>query len=202
MDESGSQHQAFRPEGATGGTYSGRADALRAIAPNLLAVAREIEADEATSGSLILSGAKQPRRGVVDKAALLERAGQSYINRRNRRRFFPAELFGEPAWDLLLDLFRARLEDRMITVTSACLGADVPVSTALRWIGVLEAQGLVERSRNISDSRSTWVRLTDHATKAMAAYTESCLIRSRRADRLVEESLLALLPEESDPAGD
>ncbi len=202
MDESGSQHQAFRPEGATGGTYSGRADALRAIAANLLAVAREIEADEATSGSLILSGAKQPRRGVVDKAALLERAGQSYINRRNRRRFFPAELFGEPAWDLLLDLFRARLEDRMITVTSACLGADVPVSTALRWIGVLEAQGLVERSRNISDSRSTWVRLTDHATKAMAAYTESCLIRSRRADRLVEESLLALLPEESDPAGD
>lgn len=202
MDQSGSQHQAFRPDGAAVGTYPGRAQTLRAIAANLLAVARELEAEEATRSSLILTEAKPSRRGAVDKAALLERAGQSYVNRRNRRRFFPAELFGEPAWDLLLDLFRARLEDRMITVTSACLGADVPVSTALRWIGVLEAQGLVERSRNVSDSRSTWVRLTDRATKAMAAYTESCLIRSRRADRLVEESLLALLPEESDPAKD
>ena len=36
------------------------------------------------------------------------------------------------------------------------------------------------------------------AAKAMAAYIESCMIRSRRADRLAEESLLSLLPTASD----
>lgn len=180
------------------GMVGNRAQALRTMAANLLSLARELEDEEAAGGPLILNEVPAQRRAVLDKAMLLERAGQDYANRRNRRRFFPAELFGEPAWDLLLDLFKARLEDRMITVTSACLGADVPVSTALRWIGVLEGQGLVERSRNISDSRSSWVRLTDDATKAMAAYIESCMIRSRRADRLAEESLLSLLPTASD----
>ncbi len=79
----------------------------------------------------------------------------------------------------------------MITVTSACIAADVPLSTALRWIGVLEQQGLVERSRNVSDHRSTLVRLTDSAARSMLEYTEGCLIRSRRAERLADETLFA-----------
>lgn len=179
------------------GTITEQSRKLRSLASDLLVMAREIEAGT-TRSSPPMSGERiRPAREMTDKAALLERAAQKYVNRRLRHRFFPAELFGESAWDLLLDLFQARLEDKMITVTSACIAADVPVSTALRWIGLLEQHGLVERSRNVSDQRSTWVRLTDRAAAAMIEYTDSCLTRSRRADRLADEHRFARMESEA-----
>lgn len=173
-----------------------RSREMRLMAANLLAMARQLEDEQlAASEPLMFREARIAPRGIADKAALLERIGLAYANRRQRQRFFPSELFGEPAWDLLLDLFKARLESKMITVTSACIAADVPLSTALRWIGVLEQQGLVERQRNVSDHRSTWVRLTDSAAAAMIRYTEGCIARARRVDRLAEEHLIAGLDE-------
>ncbi len=171
-----------------------RAEALRSMASNLLAVAQEIDAESSIAARPALDeGLCAQSRLIIDQRMLLDRTAQDYGNRRARRRFFPAELFGEPAWDLLLDLFQARLEGKMISVTSACIGADVPLSTALRWIGVLEAEGLVERNRNLTDHRSTWVGLTDRAVVAMTEYTEGCLIRARRAGRLAEEGAITAI---------
>jgi predicted transcriptional regulator len=159
-------------------------------------MARQLEAEAAPAPSLAQPGPARSGK-LTDKAALLERTSQDYINRRQRRRYFSAELFGEPAWDLLLDLFQVRLEDKMITVTSACIAADVPLTTALRWLGMLEQQGLVERSRNVSDHRSIWVRLTDNGMAAMIQYTEGCMTRARRAERLAEQANLIALHNEA-----
>ncbi len=168
-----------------------RARTLRSLAGSLLAVAGQIdrESSPAAAGGQREEPAVQ-QRPFIDKQALLDRTLLDYSNRRQRSRFFPEDLFAEPAWDLLLDLFLARLEGKMITVTSACIAADVPVSTALRWISVLEAQGLVKRSRNVGDQRSTWVRLTDRAANAMIEYTRDCMTRSRRIERLADESAI------------
>ena len=168
-----------------------RARTLRSLASSLLAVASAIDRENppAPARSPRDDPAVQQRR-FIDKQALLDRTLLDYNNRRQRSRFFPEDLFGEPAWDLLLDLFVARLEGKMITVTSACIAADVPVSTALRWISVLEAHGLVKRSRNVGDQRSTWVRLTDTAANAMIEYTQDCMVRSRRIERLADESAI------------
>lgn len=186
------------PHGPGGQTAPERVRTLRAMATSLLAMARELEGESSQAGTGPAEAAlPRPGAELPDRAALLDRTAQDYANRRQRRRHFTAELFGEPAWDLLLDLFRARLEGKMITVTSACIAADVPLSTALRWLGVLEGEGLVERSRNVSDQRSTWVRLTDTGASAMIEYTQGCLARSRRAERLAGEGLLALLPDEA-----
>lgn len=170
-----------------------RARTLRSLASSLLAVAGEI--DRETPSAALRAARMEPfvqPRSLADKQTLLACTAQDYGNRRQRSRFFSADLFGEPAWDLLLDLFIARLEGKMITVTSACIAADVPVSTALRWIGVLEAQGLVERSRNAGDQRSIWVRLTDSAANAMVEYTQDCLVRSSRFERLADERAIGL----------
>lgn len=65
-----------------------------------------------------------------------------------------------PAWDIMLDLFAAHADNRAISVSSACIGAACPPTTALRWIGVLEQQGLVARTNDATDARRTFLTLT------------------------------------------
>src|SRR3954449_7806519 len=54
--------------------------------------------------------------------------------RRARGRYFPEELFAEPAWDMLLDLLRRELTGRRLSASDLCLAAGVPGTMALRWI--------------------------------------------------------------------
>ena len=39
------------------------------------------------------------------------------------------ELFGEPAWDILLDLYIANVENKPVSVSSACIGSAAPPTT-------------------------------------------------------------------------
>lgn len=98
-------------------------------------------------------------------------ARELYAARRRRHRFLPQDLFGEPTWDILLDLYVAAAEGRRVPTTSACIGAHVPPTTALRWLRIMEARGLVERENDGRDGRRTFVRLTDDGLRAL----EPCL---------------------------
>jgi hypothetical protein len=51
--------------------------------------------------------------------------------RRLRERLLPAGLFADPAWDMLLDLYAAEIEEQPVSVTSACIAAAAPATTAL-----------------------------------------------------------------------
>ncbi|MFN4136646.1 MAG: winged helix DNA-binding protein [Novosphingobium sp.] len=92
-----------------------------------------------------------------------------YACRRRRHKFLPADLFGEPTWDILLDLYIAEREERRVPTTSACIGAHVPPTTALRWLRILEARGLIEREDDGRDGRRTFVRLTQNGLTAVDA---------------------------------
>lgn len=96
-------------------------------------------------------------------------AREIYAERRRRHKFLPADLFGEPTWDILLDLYIAAREERRVPTTSACIGAHVPPTTALRWLRILEARGLIEREDDGRDGRRTFVRLTWRGLAAMDA---------------------------------
>lgn len=96
-------------------------------------------------------------------------AREIYAERRRRHRFLPADLFGEPTWDILIDLYIAYREDRRVPTTSSCIGAHVPPTTALRWLRILEARDLVEREDDGRDGRRTFVRLTPQGLTAMDA---------------------------------
>ena len=108
--------------------------------------------------------------------SLAELARRLYALRRRRTRHLPQELFGEPAWDILLDLFIAAEEGRLIPVTSACIAADVPGTTALRWLTLLESRGLIERRPDPRDGRRCHVALTVAGYTVMA----SCLAQEAR----------------------
>jgi hypothetical protein len=90
--------------------------------------------------------------------------------RRTRDRFFRPDIFGEPAWDMLLDLAASAAEGRAVAVSSLCIAAAVPTTTALRWIKTLCDAGLFERRDDPLDARRAFIDLSAEATRAMARY--------------------------------
>jgi hypothetical protein len=91
-------------------------------------------------------------------------------SRRLRAQFFAGELFADPAWDMLLDLFAAELERRRVSVSSLCIAAAVPPTTALRWIGTLHDSGLFERHADPSDRRRAYIALSAKGLEGMRSY--------------------------------
>ena len=90
--------------------------------------------------------------------------------RRLRDQFFKRDLFADPAWDMLLDLMAARLENRRVAVSSLCIAAAVPPTTALRWIKLLSEHGLFVRSADPQDGRRVYIALSDEAAASLGAY--------------------------------
>lgn len=93
--------------------------------------------------------------------------------RRLRGQFFPPDLFADPAWDMLLDLFAARLEGARVSVSSLCIASAVPPTTALRWITTLSDAGLVARQDDPGDKRRAFIALTARGVTGMQAYAEA-----------------------------
>lgn len=100
-----------------------------------------------------------------------EMARATYAQRRKRAVIFgDPELFGEPGWDILLDLYIAHAEEKAVSVSSACIGSASPPTTGLRWLGVLSDQGLVQREHDPDDQRRVLIQLTEKGLKAMDEY--------------------------------
>ena len=93
--------------------------------------------------------------------------------RRIRADFLPGDLFADPAWDMLLDLLAARLEQERVSVSSLCIAAAVPPTTALRWIRTLTDKGLVERQDDPQDGRRIFIGLAQHTAEALLRWFES-----------------------------
>jgi hypothetical protein len=94
-------------------------------------------------------------------------ATRTYLaNRRARESLFPGGWFADPAWDLLLDLFVAELEGEQVAVSSACIAAGVPTTTALRCLNRMCEAGFLIRTVDPEDARRSLVTLDpDCATK-------------------------------------
>jgi hypothetical protein len=118
--------------------------------------------------------ADQPRpRSPSAASGHLALARRAYSLRRKRAAIFGnPDLFGEPAWDIMLDLFIAHFEGKPVSVSSACIGSASPPTTGLRWLGVLADEGLILREADPADNRRVLVRLTATGIAAMERYFE------------------------------
>lgn len=136
-------------------------------AQRLNSLGREVERIARALADIATASQAEPDAAVtVDAAsirALIKR-------RRDRDRYFPAELFSDPAWDMLLDLSAARLERRLVSVSSLCIAAAVPTTTALRWIRNLCDIGLFERNVDPDDMRRGLISLSEDAAGRMLNY--------------------------------
>lgn len=101
------------------------------------------------------------------------RIGQVLKARRARDKFFDSTLFADPAWDILLELYAARLAHRRLSVSAVCGGAGVPATTALRWIRTLESLGHVVRREDPMDGRRIFLELSENAASQMEHFFQS-----------------------------
>jgi hypothetical protein len=114
-----------------------------------------------------------PREEDSEQKRLLRIAREVYDGRRIRERIFGSGLFADPSWDILLDLYIARREDRKVTVSSACIAASSPTTTATRHISHLVQTGLVVRVPHPCDARSSYLELSAKAeTKLTRLFKE------------------------------
>ena len=90
--------------------------------------------------------------------------------RRLRARYFAEDLFADPAWDMLLDLLQAEIAHLRVPVSSLCIAAAVPATTALRWLKTMVSQGLFVRRADPHDGRRVFVELAPDASRALRRY--------------------------------
>ena len=90
--------------------------------------------------------------------------------RRLRARYFAEELFADPAWDMLLDLLQAEIAHLRVPVSSLCIAAAVPATTALRWLKTMVSKGLFVRRADPHDGRRVFVELSPEASAALRRY--------------------------------
>ena len=108
---------------------------------------------------------REPSRGE-----LCQLACRIYDARRARGKVLDRELFGEPAWDMLLALYCLPTRGYLMTVTALTYSADLPQTTGHRWQKVLQHEGLIERGPQGVDLRKQTLRLTPKGRSLMDTY--------------------------------
>jgi CheY-like chemotaxis protein len=100
--------------------------------------------------------------------------------RKVRDRHFPTELFSDPCWEMLLDLYDAQLDEAEVTVSSLGAASGVPLTTALRRMEVLQKHGFIERVVDPDDRRRTIVRLSATGLAAVEKFFDNYAQRLKR----------------------
>jgi len=142
-------------------------DQLRRLREQVIGIASELER---LSGDLTRRTHKSsdaPQNVISVEAGSVHRVIQI---RRQRKKYLPADLFADPAWDMLLDLLHSELIYKRVSVSSLSLAANVPATTALRWIKLLVEQRLIVRQPDPADGRRVFVELNPDVSKSLRQY--------------------------------
>lgn len=160
---------------------------LRTFSAQLIAIAQALRKEDLSElNKLVAEQGLSKRRSAlpdnnsetgevaIPRKRYVEMARSAYATRRKRTGIFGTiEIFGEPAWDILLDLYIAHGESKAVSVSSACIGSASPPTTGLRWLGVLTDHNFITREHDPDDQRRILVRLTDRALQCMDTYFAS-----------------------------
>ena len=98
-----------------------------------------------------------------------------------RLKHFNPDLVQGASWTMLLELAWADLEGLKVSVTSLCFASGAPGTTALRYIGVLEGDGMIERRPDMEDGRRTYVSLTLRAKEILAKMLQELRVKSSKS---------------------
>jgi DNA-binding MarR family transcriptional regulator len=112
---------------------------------------------------------------------VVEVARRILAARRRRQRYLPAELLGEPAWDLLLDLLVSQSEGREVPLKDACIASGVPATTAMRCLEGLRSKGLVDHTPDPVDRRRKLLVLTPSGEERIRRAVLDCLPQTSEA---------------------
>lgn len=161
-------------------------DELAGFARTLARIAEQDSAESVVTDKPVSfrpapAGAFQPfpNEAPAEENSLSGKAVREMIKlRRLRDSYFAANLFADPAWDILLDLMAARLEDRPVSVSSLCIAAAVPPTTALRWITAMTDSGILVRQNDPDDARRVFIGLSSETERGLRQYLAAVQERS------------------------
>jgi hypothetical protein len=151
---------------AIAGQFS--AGQMRQLGGSLLKLADALDDDwkpeelQSTYGWLTQAGRIERRSLQLAQVAVRMRLAAN-----RRRRHLSTEWFGEPAWEMLLELFIQFAGGARVSTKSLVIASGAPDTTGLRVIDRLEEAGLVERSPSQLDKRVTHVSLTKQGVVAV-----------------------------------
>jgi len=138
-----------------------RADEIEVFAGQLLDYARGLRQKSAGRGGTGLFW-PESSASVIDTVEAIRNVRQI------RAKYLDRHLLGEPVWDMLLDLFKARLCGADVPVATLCQTIGEFEATSRRWIHVLVEAGLVEHVAPGAENRVPSVRLTEMGAMQMS----------------------------------
>ncbi|HJR82821.1 MAG TPA: MarR family transcriptional regulator [Sphingomicrobium sp.] len=139
-------------------------------ARRLLAVIVGCSSDAPEGGSS--AGVASP--AASDPERLKKFARQMYKRRQKRIERFGSQMFGEPAWEMLLILYLEEGGERQSQTRLADLSGAAR-STAMRWIDHLVRKGLANREDHPTDKRRNFIALSDKGRQLLELYlSETC----------------------------
>jgi predicted transcriptional regulator len=143
-------------------------DQMRRLGGSLLKLADSLDQGWSNSNGKSIFAWPSELREVERSAGGLAMTAKLILDeRKSRKHFLPSELFNEPAWEMMLDLFIQYSGGAKVSTTSICIASGVPLTTALRYIDQLEKCELVKRSASASDKRVVFIELTETGILAM-----------------------------------
>lgn len=150
-------------------------DELRDVAHTLLKIADAVDQD--WHPEKVRSAFRWPSAAAsIERNSLrLAKHAKSILRfRRERTKTIPADLLGEPAWEMLLELFCQFAGGAAVSLKSITIASGAPPTTALRQIDKLESEGLIKRRPSTTDGRVTLIELTKDGVLAVGRALEQC----------------------------
>lgn len=116
---------------------------------------------------------------LAPDTVLADVASEELRRRLTRSRHLPAALFVEIGWEILLELFVSEHDGRRTSLSRICAASEISEATAIRYIAMMVANGLVQQCADPEDVRHKVVRLSPHGLAATRiALQEYVLARS------------------------
>lgn len=114
-----------------------------------------------------------------ENVVLAASADQILRFRRHRDRVFNLTLFSDPAWDILLEIFRSAVRGTAITVSDTASGTGIASSSATRWVRTLETAGFVSRNPDPADKRRVLLDITPMGRALMKRTLDKWLLEDK-----------------------
>jgi DNA-binding MarR family transcriptional regulator len=132
-----------------------------------------VEAESATAPHLV------PKAGSAAQSDMLRQdAARLVASRKLRSGLFDPNLFGEPAWDILLSLYVIHNDRRRMSIRALADHCELPLTTMQRWLDYLSQRDLVRRLSNPADHRVIYIEMAEKGRQKMDAY----FLRLRHAE--------------------
>ena len=112
----------------------------------------------------------KPARAPLLLGVTQELVRRTQVVRRLRSTFIAGDLFTDPAWDMLLELFARELGGEPSRASEVCAAAGVGATSARRWLEALGERGLIERVSRAGNDNDEWIQLTAKGSAQMQRY--------------------------------